>query len=472
MAYRGECLFMQFHYDVQCQIAFQQKKVLKIIEEAVELLDEQRFGSSAGSPMNEVRDELSPPTGPIPRIRSSSRLRLKWALWEKRKLQSIVSNFTKSNDKVYIQVQLLCHASSVGVDLRHLDRLANDENSKKLGYDLPAQLHLTTTGQHTIQGSLEINNEVLFRRLAAVSSATSGLSLVELSTSASLVEFRNYAPDRTEAVPLQDRTRNRVEQLARLLHQQKDAVFRTLTCKGWSLDSRLNRVAFLFDIPPNMEGIPCSLLQLYDLKAIRPSLGERLDLAKHLANSISGLQLVDWVHESFRSENIVFFPRCLQPGEALSSEERLVISQPWVMGFEFSRPELDFSSGRQDINPARNVYRHPERQNQPQKPFQKIHDIYGLGVVLLEIGLWRSVLSLERAGFKNVTDPWAIQDYLIKKAKRALPREVGEKYAQLVICCLTGSFGVGEDSTSGLDLQQAFREQVVEVLEYAADSIG
>jgi hypothetical protein len=56
------------------------------------------------------------------------------------------------------------------------------------------------------------------------------------------------------------------------------------------------------------------------------------------------------------------------------------------MGFEFSRPEFDFSSGRPDKDPARNVYRHPARQGKPDKPFAKIHDIYALGVVLLEIG--------------------------------------------------------------------------------------
>jgi hypothetical protein len=56
------------------------------------------------------------------------------------------------------------------------------------------------------------------------------------------------------------------------------------------------------------------------------------------------------------------------------------------MGFEFSRPEFDFSSGRPDKDPARNVYRHPQRQGKPNKPFVKIYDIYALGVVLLEIG--------------------------------------------------------------------------------------
>jgi hypothetical protein len=99
-----------------------------------------------------------------------------------------------------------------------------------------------------------------------------------------------------------------------------------------------------------------------------------------------GLLTLIQVHESFRSENILFFPRLLKTQESTKSEDRLDISRPWVMGFEFSRPEFDFSSGRPDKDVARNIYRHPERQKQPQRPFSKVHDIYSLGVVLLEIG--------------------------------------------------------------------------------------
>jgi hypothetical protein len=94
------------------------------------------------------------------------------------------------------------------------------------------------------------------------------------------------------------------------------------------------------------------------------------------------------VHESFRSENILFFPTTGSSTiESLSLEQTVDYSQPWVLGFELSRPENDFSAGFIDIDAARDVYRHPERQGQPQKPFQKIHDIYALGVVLLEIGV-------------------------------------------------------------------------------------
>lgn len=75
-------------------------------------------------------------------------------------------------------------------------------------------------------------------------------------------------------------------------------------------------------------------------------------------------------------------------------------------------------------------------------------------------------------GFKRVNDPWTIQSYLVKKAERSLPREVGEHYKNVVIRCLTGRFDVENDNSEDLKLQEAFREQVLDVLDCAAESIG
>ena len=54
-------------------------------------------------------------------------------------------------------------------------------------------------------------------------------------------------------------------------------------------------------------------------------------------------------------------------------------ARPWVLGFEYSRPEADFSLGITDICLARDIYRHPVRQGQPGMMFNKLHDIYALG---------------------------------------------------------------------------------------------
>lgn len=48
---------------------------------------------------------------------------------------------------------------------------------------------------------------------------------------------------------------------------------------------------------------------------------------------------------------------------------------------------------------------------------------------------------------------------------------MGEKYKSVVLKCLQGNFGVIDDTKEDLKLQQAFRAQVVEVLQRAAENV-
>jgi hypothetical protein len=52
---------------------------------------------------------------------------------------------------------------------------------------------------------------------------------------------------------------------------------------------------------------------------------------------------------------------------------------------------------------------------------------------------------------------------MIKYAERRLESRVGKKHRDVVLRCLSGDFDV--------KLQQAFRKQVVNVLELAADNV-
>lgn len=127
--------------------------------------------------------------------------------------------------------------------------------------------------------------------------------------------------------------------------------------------------------------------------------------------------------------------------------------------------------GKADFEPKRDIYRHPDRQGQPMETFKKIHDIYALGVVLLEIGLWEPAIKFQKDMFSTATNPRAVKEQLIKYAQRRLDSRVGLKYKNIVIKCLTGNFGVEDDTKEDLKLQQAFRHQVVDVIELAANSV-
>jgi hypothetical protein len=86
-----------------------------------------------------------------------------------------------------------------------------------------------------------------------------------------------------------------------------------------------------------------------------------------------------------------------------------------------------------------------------------LHDIYSLGVVLLEIGLWEPFVSedingiartrLIWKGFKKLFDdgrfkenrgPSDVQDMFVKCAESMLPAKLGQRYAKVVTNCLKG----------------------------------
>ncbi|KAK2839269.1 hypothetical protein FQN49_006303 [Arthroderma sp. PD_2] len=74
------------------------------------------------------------------------------------------------------------------------------------------------------------------------------------------------------------------------------------------------------------------------------------------------------------------------------------------------------------------------------------HDIYSLGVCLLEIGLWESFVTYDggdsllsqqakvRPSFANGNP---VSDVLIALARDNLPTTMGDKYSQVVVNCLT-----------------------------------
>lgn len=86
-------------------------------------------------------------------------------------------------------------------------------------------------------------------------------------------------------------------------------------------------------------------------------------------------------------------------------------------------------------------------------------------MVLLEIGLWQPAITLEKNQFKTARNPYVIKDQLVMQAQRRLGGKMGQRYQDIVVKCLSADFGVQDDTKEDLRLQQAFRTQVVDVLE-------
>ncbi|RTE76429.1 hypothetical protein BHE90_009104 [Fusarium euwallaceae] len=196
------------------------------------------------------------------------------------------------------------------------------------------------------------------------------------------------------------------------------------------------RIGLVYRIPKSLGNLnsPLSLAELIerDTKAkTRPALGDRFELASKLASAMSLFHATNWLHKSFRSDNILF-------GE---DED---ITKPYILGFGYSRPAGDDSIETHPAgDPKLDLYYHPD----VSEGWTKIKDMYSLGIVLLEVALWRSMFEprFQGMGLHQVSED--IVTSLNGQFGRDLVGMVGEVYVDVVKRCLAGCFEVQTGET-------------------------
>lgn len=206
-------------------------------------------------------------------------------------------------------------------------------------------------------------------------------------------------------------------------------------------------------------------------------LEQRYALACRLCEAILDLHACGWVHKNIQSPNILVVPQT-SSSVNLAMQEHFQEPSLYLKGFEIARPQQNASSSRANFDLLTNLYRHPARQDAPTVRFRKEHDIYALGVVLLEIGIWQTVASLFEKELKGVAagDRWPspaeVKAKLLKRATELLPPLMGTGYARAVRKCLNGDFGVSEDDQQQTRLGLELRKQVLERLEPGVKLLG
>jgi hypothetical protein len=253
----------------------------------------------------------------------------------------------------------------------------------------------------------------------------------------------------TEQADLNGTTRD-VRDLARVLSKVDPMLFGLLSCRDVVKvrDSSTEKIAgfdFIFLIPPELsQAVPHSLRSLLLDQRTKYPLNERFDLAVSLARSIVFLHSSRFVHKNISPENIIVFQR--SPDE---------LGTPFLVGFERFR----FAEGQTvmagDCLWEKNLYRHPRRQGlHPEEQYRMQHDIYSVGICLLEIGLWSSFVNYSEDQTSITPSPELpiseliaakdqrkaavmVKDVLIKMARSRLPILMGKTYTDIVMSCLT-----------------------------------
>jgi serine/threonine protein kinase len=194
---------------------------------------------------------------------------------------------------------------------------------------------------------------------------------------------------------------------------------------------------------------PHSLMALLRQLKDPIDLGTRFTIAKQLVASVYTIHACGLLHKNIRPSSILFLPaESADRGGGPSKSRRVQLGKPYLMGWGFTRP--DDATMEPNPNDRRlvvtrdkeiGIYQHPERLKHPNRPYRRVFDIYSLGLILLEIGLWQSVESFV-GGITDFTTE-EFRGFLRKRVVPDLIGQVGSVYAGVVQECL--SLRVDED---------------------------
>jgi serine/threonine protein kinase len=240
-------------------------------------------------------------------------------------------------------------------------------------------------GARSIFRNLNINSD----RLRQITNSNTFITFYADSQQPVLLDCTNYPPD----TPM-DRVRPDARDLARLLQNVDPMTFGLLKCNGaieWRSeeDKPVSQFQFIFDIPTGLPSMPTTLRQILVEQNQFP-LNQRVQLARQLARSVIFVHSTGFVHKSIRPDTIIVFAE-------QSGNGNPTVGQSFLTGFERFRRDGGLSDLVEDLDWAKNLYRHPQRQGTlwPEDLFKMQHDVYSLGMCLLEIGLWSSFVRAD-----------------------------------------------------------------------------
>ncbi|KAL8859563.1 MAG: hypothetical protein Q9178_003962 [Gyalolechia marmorata] len=298
------------------------------------------------------------------------------------------------------------------------------------------------------------------------------------------LEWREQMEDAQYSHDTQRVIDERVKQLATLLSiKDKSPLFNAPSCLGYTYDDtndeRRHALVYKVEIPPDSRYLGlCTLRDTLKTTYPIPSLAKRFALASTLADSLFYLHAVSWLHKGIRSDNILFIR---YQNTAINHEPNnrtaANISYPILSGFDYARPDLiDEQSFRNTKTPSHDLYSHPDLLRFRTKRSRKCHDMYSLGLIFIEIALWRPIeeivgIEVRRSRLLEVAQMVAELKDKGSTLSSKLAARVGDQYIEIVNSCV-GS-GTSNDAAAGsqeddpevaAESQRSFFDDVVQKL--------
>ncbi|CVL07663.1 uncharacterized protein FMAN_14540 [Fusarium mangiferae] len=273
----------------------------------------------------------------------------------------------------------------------------------------------------------------------------------------------------TQAIPyfaLRD-----ARELASRLRDSDPSTFGTLKCKGVVQVTKAPLLKFVFSVPEGYTRVrSCRELLLSGI--VPDSLTTRLNIARQLVTAVYYVHLYEFVHKNITPEKILIL-------ECPSKEKECMLV--CLAGFQLFRyADSPTNSSKAEKRSA--VYQHPTRTGGKTVKYVMHHDIYSLGVCLLEIGLWRSLVEYDGAttslspvfpnsrGCLSELDSQAIKEQLMLLSRTELRMCMGDIYSTVVETCLTcldeGNTGFGDpqdfDNGGGVEVGSQYVESIMD----------
>ncbi|KAL5590167.1 hypothetical protein FOBRF1_013724 [Fusarium oxysporum] len=227
-----------------------------------------------------------------------------------------------------------------------------------------------------------------------------------------------------------------------------------LNCVDKSQDIRLLKVEYCFYHAASMQflfaHVPpypiTSMVNLEDLIKLDPlpdakvSLDQRLKLAHQLSEAVFYLHVAGFFHKNITPWSVVALQRDIhnEPGTSL-------LDSMFLMGFDLIRG-ADVKTTKEGAMREDNmitesiwdfeVFQHPDRlYGKESKTYRKQYDVYSLGVLFLEIGLWKP-LSTVLPGLE-AESPTTRTERLIALSESSLGPIMGERYQRVISWALS-----------------------------------
>ncbi|KAH7140169.1 hypothetical protein B0J13DRAFT_557309 [Dactylonectria estremocensis] len=269
-----------------------------------------------------------------------------------------------------------------------------------------------------------------------------------------------------------------IRSLANLLSQEpKPTKLRALDCLGFyeHPDPDVNAgVCFAFKNPPNTVTEPIRLTTLllngktkfkHAGVSVGPVffLGQRFAMALTLASAVYQLHYLGWLHKGIRSHNVLFYLPKDQQNKWKPDPKQLFLT-----GYEFARPaSLPSLSVKPETTVEEAWYQHPAYMDSVLVKYEPSFDLYSLGIVLVEIALWKRAETLAHEGNTDKSRPcipleqW--QRYVIRYLLPTVKEKMGEVYGEVVRRCIEGDIS-GSKSNLGADYKDYLKSLDQEIV--------